>query len=334
MTVSVCGVRPDLRPAGCSASLARRRRAGAAQHGRLPLRPRGGADRRAGPRGARHELGQARGDRRRDARLLPDAVELLEAAETLVGRRLHRAALHDRRPGAGPAAGRRRLRGGDAARVADRLRAGRPQPARDRGGARRGRRPGRARRRHRHRQRRGAARWSWAATPCWPPPRSPAPTTRSRWPARCGSAVEAGLAARQAGRIPRRTTARASSPTAGTDRDDRLPRLLLLTDRVAARRSGAALVGRSRECVDGRARGRRRARARPRPGRPARALVAELAAIAGADRDLVAHPRRRRRTAMHLAAPTSRLAGDGWWGRSCHSRDAGRAGGRPRARRT
>ena len=31
-------------------------------------------------------------------------------------------------------------------------------------------------------------RWSWAVRPCWRPPRSPGPTTRSRWPGRSASA--------------------------------------------------------------------------------------------------------------------------------------------------
>ena len=69
--------------------------------------------------------------------LLPDPVELLDAAELLVARRVHRAALHQRRPGAGPAAGTGRLRGRHAARRADRLRARHQEPAQhraDRGG--------------------------------------------------------------------------------------------------------------------------------------------------------------------------------------------------------
>jgi len=46
--------------------------------------------------------------------LLPDPIELLDAAEQLVADG-HRAALHQRRPGAGPQAGAGRLRRGDAA---------------------------------------------------------------------------------------------------------------------------------------------------------------------------------------------------------------------------
>ena len=39
-----------------------------------------------------------------DRTLLPDPAELLEAAEELVARRLHRAALHERRPDPRPPA--------------------------------------------------------------------------------------------------------------------------------------------------------------------------------------------------------------------------------------
>ena len=63
-----------------------------------------------------------------DRTLLPDPTELLDAAETLVGDGLHRAALHERRPDPGPAPRGRRLRGGDAAGLADRQRHGDPQP--------------------------------------------------------------------------------------------------------------------------------------------------------------------------------------------------------------
>ena len=63
-----------------------------------------------------------------DKTLLPDPAELLDAAETLVGRRLHGAAVHKRRPGARPAPRGGGLRGRDAARLADRQRHGHPQP--------------------------------------------------------------------------------------------------------------------------------------------------------------------------------------------------------------
>ena len=58
-------------------------------------------------------------------------------------------------------------------------------------------------------------RWSSAATRCSPPARSSAPRTRPRWPRALRGAVEAGHAARRAGRIPRRTHAEASTPDQG-----------------------------------------------------------------------------------------------------------------------
>ena len=53
--------------------------------------------------------------------LLPDAPELLAGRRAARRRRLHRAALHERRPDPRPPPGGRRLRGGDAARLADRV---------------------------------------------------------------------------------------------------------------------------------------------------------------------------------------------------------------------
>ena len=85
--------------------------------------------------------------------LLPDADRAGRGGRTTGRRRVHGAAVHQRRPGAGPQAGGHRLRGGDAAGLADRHRAGHPQPAQhrdDRGG---GRGAGGARRRDRHRVR-------------------------------------------------------------------------------------------------------------------------------------------------------------------------------------
>ena len=58
-----------------------------------------------------------------DRTLLPDAPELLAAAEALRRRRVHRAPLHQRRPDPRPPPRGGGLRGGDAARLADRLRA-------------------------------------------------------------------------------------------------------------------------------------------------------------------------------------------------------------------
>ena len=61
--------------------------------------------------------------------LLPDAPELLARRRAARRRRLHRPALHERRPDPGAAPGGRGLRGGHAARLADRLGHGHPQPA-------------------------------------------------------------------------------------------------------------------------------------------------------------------------------------------------------------
>ena len=80
------------------------------------------AHRQARPRGVRDRLDQARGHRRR----AHAAARRARAAARRRGarrRRLHRPALHDRRPGARAAPRGRRLRGGHAARLADRQRA-------------------------------------------------------------------------------------------------------------------------------------------------------------------------------------------------------------------
>ncbi len=116
---------------------------------------RGGEGRPPGPGGVRHRLGQAGGDRRRAhaaARRGGAAARRRGAGR----RRVHGAAVHQRRPDAGPPAGRRRLRGGDAGRLADRLRARHRQPAPHPADPAERRRAGDPRRRHRHRLRRGA----------------------------------------------------------------------------------------------------------------------------------------------------------------------------------
>ena len=64
--------------------------------------------------------------------LLPDPIELLDAAEQLVDDGFIGAALHQRRPDPRPAAGGGRVRGGHAAGVADRLRPRHPEPAQHR----------------------------------------------------------------------------------------------------------------------------------------------------------------------------------------------------------
>jgi thiazole synthase len=143
--------------------------------------------------------------------LLPDPIELLDAAAA-GRRRLHGAALHQRRPGARAQARGRRLRGGDAAGLADRLRPRHPQPAQ-------------------HRADRGAAgvpvildagigTASDAALAmelgCAGVLLASA-VTRAQEPALMAAAmrdaVAAGHACRRAGRIPRRRFALASSPS-------------------------------------------------------------------------------------------------------------------------
>ena len=65
----------------------------------------------------------------------------------------------------------------------------------------------------RHRTRRWP--WSWAATACWSPPRSTGLTIRPPWPGAMRLAVESGYLARRAGRIPVRFHAEPSSPDEG-----------------------------------------------------------------------------------------------------------------------
>ena len=63
-----------------------------------------------------------------DRTLLPDAPELLSAAETLVADGFTVLPVHERRPGPRRPTRGHRVRGGDAARLADRLRCRDPQP--------------------------------------------------------------------------------------------------------------------------------------------------------------------------------------------------------------
>ena len=101
--------------------------AGAPEHGRLLHGAGRDHHRPARARGVPDRLDQARGDRRRPHA----AAGRRRARERRRGpgrRRLHRAALHDRRPDPGPPARGRGLRRGDAARLADRQRHGHPQP--------------------------------------------------------------------------------------------------------------------------------------------------------------------------------------------------------------
>ena len=104
-----------------------RRRPAAAQHRRLLHGARRGAHRQARARGVRDRLGQARGDRRR-AHAAARRAGAARGGRGARRRGLHRAPVHERRPDPRPPAGGRRLRGGDAARLADRLRHGPAQP--------------------------------------------------------------------------------------------------------------------------------------------------------------------------------------------------------------
>ena len=147
--------------------------------------------------------------------LLPDPIELLDAAERLVADGFVVLPYTNDDPILARKLSRRRLRGGDAAGRPDRLRAGHPQPAQHR--ADRGVRDGAGdpRRRDRHRLATPRWRWSWAATPCCWPRRSPGPS--ARWPMAEAMryAVRAGRLARGAGRIPVRRYAEASSTSEG-----------------------------------------------------------------------------------------------------------------------
>ena len=135
----------DFVPAGVAA---------AAEHLRRGRRRGGGPAGPARPGRHRHRLGQARGDAG-PAHARPDPIETLRAAELLVRRRVHRAAVLPGRPGAVPAAGGGRLRDRDAARRVDRLQPRPAHPGRDRVDRRPGRRAGRRRRRARRAERRG-----------------------------------------------------------------------------------------------------------------------------------------------------------------------------------
>ena len=202
------GARLDRRGAGGGRLLP------AAEHRRLLHRARRRHHRPARARGVRDRLGEARGDRRRqDAAARPGRAA--RGRRDAGGRRLHGASLHQRRPDPGPPARGRGLRGGDAARLADRQRHGHSQPLQPAADPRAGARPGDPRRRHRHGLRRRASRWRWAAPACCSPAPSRAPRTRRRWRAAMRLAVEAGRLAHEAGRIPRRLYAEASTPMEG-----------------------------------------------------------------------------------------------------------------------
>ena len=111
------------------------------------------------------QLGQARGHRRRE-----DAVPRQRGAARSHARaregRLRRAALHDRRSGRVPQAGRRRRGGGDAARRADRIGPRHPEPEQPPDHPRVRARAGDRRCRASARPRTRRWRWSLAPTPC------------------------------------------------------------------------------------------------------------------------------------------------------------------------
>ncbi len=141
---------------------------------------------RLGARGAGDRLGQARGDRRR-----PDADARCRRARRRgrdPGRRgLHRAPVRERRSGARPTTRGRRLRRGDAAGLADRVRRRDPQPLQPADHRRVRRRAGGLRRRDRDRVRRGpgdGARLRRRACSRAP---SPAPPIPSGWRSRCAT---------------------------------------------------------------------------------------------------------------------------------------------------
>ena len=199
--------------------------------------------------------------------LLPDVEGLLAAARELVGEGLPGPALHQRRPGDGEAAGGPGVRGGHAARRADRLGPRHPEPpqhradpepgARSRRGGRR--RGDRLRRRHRLRagRRRRPAQHG----------RGAGPGSRSAWRAPCGTRRWRGRDAWLAGRMPRKFYAEASSPWAG--RIETGPESRPLTGAGGGRLAGAPPTAHARDRPSGDARARSRGRRRGRRSRAA-----------------------------------------------------------------
>ena len=141
--------------------------------------------------------------------LLPDPIELLDAAEQLVADGFVVLPYTNDDPILARKLASRRLRGGDAAGRPDRLRARHPQPAQHRADRRGGHGAGDPRRRDRHRVggRAGdGARLRRRAARLRGDPRPSDPVADGR--RRCGYAVQAGRLARGAGRIPVRRYAR------------------------------------------------------------------------------------------------------------------------------
>ena len=182
--------------------------------------------------------------------LLPDAIELRRRRPSSWWRRLHGAALHDRRSGAGPPPGGRRVRRGDAARARRSARASASATRTTCGGGRPGRRssPWSWTRASAPRATRRSP-WNWAATPCWRPPRSPGPRTRSRWPRALRLAVETGRLARGRRPDPAPNHGPGLEPPHRPDRRLMRPRLIVLTDRSQLP-LGRGLLRTVHECVD------------------------------------------------------------------------------------
>ena len=204
------------RPSGSRLDvLDRLRRPGAAQHGGLPHRAGGGAHRAAGPRGARHRLGEARGDRRRATPCCPTPVELLDAAERLVADGFTVLAYTNDDPVLARRLQRRRLRRGHAA-AAHRSAAGSGilNPHNIELIVAEARGAGRPRRRHRHRLRRRARDGARLRRGAARLGRDPGPGTGAdgRGDGRRGPGRTAGLPGRP---HPAPQHARASSPTTG-----------------------------------------------------------------------------------------------------------------------
>ena len=216
---------PRSRPSRCAAST-RRRTARctrcsdelgdprAAEHRGVPHRRGGRRARAARARGVRHDVGEARGDRRRPhaaARRDRDGPGRGDARRRGVLRLGLRAGRPRRVPPARPGG----LRGGHAARLADRLGPRDPQPPRDRHDRRDASRSPSCSTRASGPRRTPRSRWSSAATGCCAPRGSTAPSTPRRWPRPCASPSRRGGSPRRAGRIPLRSWAEASSPALG-----------------------------------------------------------------------------------------------------------------------
>ena len=118
--------------------------------------------------------------------------------------RLHGPAVCERRPDSGPPPRGGRLRGGHAARLADRLRDGDPEPLQHPDHRRGGRGSGDPRRGDRHRVGCGACHGARMRRRPFCRAPSPRPRTRSGWRSRCGERSRRGT--RPAGRVGSRAS--------------------------------------------------------------------------------------------------------------------------------